>query len=132
MGGTDGRSHTLRNAKAAPKDFRKHPGVRLCEKSGMFNSTKNEKRELYDMFEEHMWDRRGSDDTKRNRALYHINSILMLHGLSLETFGLPLIDYSFLRHDPDPLDVTNFTSILRMISSPKPLMFLRRGAWQQK
>jgi len=57
------------------------------------------------MFEEEMWDRRGSEERRRARALYHINSILMLHGLDLQTFGLPPIDETALNGDPEPLDV---------------------------
>ena len=53
-----------------------------------------------------MWDRRGSDERKRARALYHIDSILQLHGLSLKTFGLPTIDQIALHEDPEPLDVS--------------------------
>ena len=60
---------------------------------------------LYDMFEEEMWDRRGSEERRRARALYHINSILMLHGLDLQTFGLPAIDETAFNEDQEPLDV---------------------------
>jgi len=60
---------------------------------------------LYEMFEEDMWDRQGSEERRRARALYHINSILRLHGLCLENFGLPSIDETALHGDPEPLDV---------------------------
>ena len=73
-----------------------------------------------------MWDRRGSEERRRARALYHINSILKLHGLDLATFGLPAIDEAALHEDPEPLDVS-FLKVARMLAGRPPHGGRRRG-----
>ena len=77
------------------------------------------------MFEEDMWDRQGSEERRRARALYHINSILRLHGLCLENFGLPSIDETALHGDPEPLDVRPLSKQLDSFSG-RPLFRGRR------
>ena len=45
--------------------------------------------ELFEDFEEHMFDKGGNNvETKRARALYHIQSILKHHQLDNKTIGL--------------------------------------------
>ena len=81
---------------------------------------------LFALFEEEMWDRRGSEERRRARALYHINSILKLHGLDLATFGLPAIDEAALHEDSEPLDV-RFIKVARMLAGRPPHGGRRRG-----
>ena len=74
-----------------------------------------------------MWDRQGSEERRRARALYHINSILRLHGLCLENFGLPSIDETALQGDPEPLDVRPLSKQFDFFSGRPLFRGRRRG-----